>query len=99
MDIQDEETRLALAVERIAKYEQDGVFAVPPAAAVWKFGYLWEPHKAERRECCRGVLPRNMWQHCLSIRHVAHVFDVSEHKLRAQLRIQRAVDILTVGSK
>jgi hypothetical protein len=55
----------------------------------------WYPYLGERRECCRAIrspskaFPYSLLKHCMTLRHVAHLYYVDEGKLRRALNQYR----------
>lgn len=60
-------------------------------AGVFRRG-RWRPDGAELRDCCLAVrapnsrAPHSLLAHCLTIRHVAKLYGVSEWDLRRELQ-------------
>lgn len=59
----------------------------------YEVGALWYPSEQERRPCCNrvsqpsGVNRLSLKQHCLSLRHVASLYDVGELELRRLVHV------------
>ena len=69
----------------LAEYQRRQAFYSFPEGATDAQG-LWFPSPEERRDCCEmppsRAFPHHLQRHCRTLRHCAHLFQISEGKAR-----------------